>query len=213
MLLGIAQQTLDTVGQLVLINLPVAESAVIRLTRILHTKPTIVHHEEFATHRGDVAHHLVHTRLIDVHVDTFPGVEQDLALLVAMSQLVVAAPLVEVAAYARESLLREAQGNGWCSENLTLLQMILGVVGIDACEEIVEIRIIRLHLQLVVAAIDDGRTNHVASILLTLAVEREHHLAMGSMGIAHTILILDNLLARSQRLLTEDGLVTPRAVE
>ena len=33
------------------------------------------------------------------------------------------------------------------------------------------------------------------------------------MGIAHTILILDDLLTRRQRFLAEDSLITPRAIE
>ena len=105
MLLGIAEQSLNALWQLVCINYPVAKGAVVCLTRILHAEPAIIHHEEFATHRSDVAHHLVHAFLVDVEIDTLPGVEQDFALLVAMSQHVFAAPLVEIAGYAGESAL------------------------------------------------------------------------------------------------------------
>ena len=105
MLLGIAEQSLNALWQLVCIDYPVAEGAVVCLTRILHAEPAIIHYEELTTHRGDVAHHLVHAFLVDVEIDALPGVEQDLALLVTMSQHVFAAPLVEVAGYARESAL------------------------------------------------------------------------------------------------------------
>ena len=95
-LLGIAKQTFDTFGQLVGIHLPVAKGAVVGLTRIFYAKPAIVHHKEFASHRGNIAHHLVHTLLVDVEVNTLPRVEQYLTLLIAVSQHIFAAPLVEV---------------------------------------------------------------------------------------------------------------------
>ena len=88
-----------------------------------------------------------------------------------MSQLIVAAPFVEITAHARETLLRETQGNGWRNECFAFLQMIVRIIWIDACKEIVEIGIIGLHLQLVVTAIDDSSSNYVAGILLTFSVE------------------------------------------
>ena len=208
-LLGIAQQTLDTLRQLVLVDHPVAERGVVDLTRILVAEPAVVHHEELTPHRGDIAHHLVHALLVDIEVDTLPGVQQHLPFLVAMSEHILAPPLMEVTGYARETLLGEAQGDLRCDERLTFLQVIFRVVRVHASEEIMEVTIVRLHLQLVVARVADRGTYHVAVVLLSLTVEREHHLSATRVCVAHAILILDDLLAWCQRLLTEDTLVAP----
>ena len=124
-LLGITEQALDTIRQLVGIYHPVAQGAVVGLARIFLAKPSIVHHEEFSTHRVDVSHHLVHTLLVDVEIDALPGVEEDVTLLVAMSQDVLASPLVEVAARTAQSLGRVSECQGWGLESLALLQVIL----------------------------------------------------------------------------------------
>ena len=44
-LLGIAQQSLNTIGQFLLVYYPVAQARVVGLTRILVAKPSVVHHE------------------------------------------------------------------------------------------------------------------------------------------------------------------------
>ena len=49
------------------------------------------------THRGDVCHHLIHTLLVDIEIDAFPGVQQDFAFLVAVGQHVLTSPFVEIA--------------------------------------------------------------------------------------------------------------------
>ena len=49
-LLGIAQQTGNAIGEFACIDHPVAERRVVDIAWILIAKPTIVHHEEFATH-------------------------------------------------------------------------------------------------------------------------------------------------------------------
>ena len=49
-LLGIAQQTGNAIGEFACIDHPVAERRVVDIAWILVTKPTVVHHEEFATH-------------------------------------------------------------------------------------------------------------------------------------------------------------------
>ena len=86
-----------TVGQLLTVNHPVAERRVVGLAWILVAKPSVVHNEQFAAHRGNVAHHLVHALLVDVEIHTFPAVEQNVAQLVAMGKHILASPLVEVA--------------------------------------------------------------------------------------------------------------------
>ena len=149
--LGITEKSLDTFRQLVLVDDPVTQRGVVRLTGIFVTKPTVVHHEELATHGGDVSHHLVHAFLVDVEIDTLPRVQQYLTLFVTMHQHVLTSPLMEVTGNTRESLLGESQCQLGSDECLTLLQVILRVILIDTSEEIVVLCIVRIYLQPVVA--------------------------------------------------------------
>ena len=126
-----------------------------------------------------------------------------------MSQHVFASPLVEVARYARQTALGKAQRYLWRGECLTLLQMVFGVVWVDASEKVVVFRIVGINLQLEIAAIAEGSTNHVALVLLPLAVQREHYLCMVSMRVARAVLVLNHLLARQYGLLDKTSLVSP----
>ena len=49
--------------------------------------------------------------------------------------------------------------------------MVLRVVRINTCKEIVILCIIGINLQLIISTIAEGCTNHITSILLTLAIE------------------------------------------
>ena len=125
LLLGFGKQSLNAIGQLVLVNHPVAQCTVVNATFVLIAKPSVVHNEEFATHRLDVCHHLRHFRLFDVEVNTLPRVEQNLALDVAVHQFVLASPTVEVAAHSAHSLLAVREGCDGSGEGLVLGEMIL----------------------------------------------------------------------------------------
>ena len=96
-LLRVFTEIADAVRQLAGIYHPVAQGCIVAIALVLATKPTIVHHEQFTPHHGDVVHHLMHALLSDVEIDTLPRVQQYLALLIAMPQTVFASPLVEVA--------------------------------------------------------------------------------------------------------------------
>ena len=105
--------------------------------------------------------------------------------------------------------MRVAQGEGRGGEGLAALQVVLRVVLVDACEEVVVVGIVGDHLQAVVARIADGSTDDGSRVLLSLAVEREHHLAMIGMRVACAVLVDNHLLAGSQRFLHQLGLVGP----
>ena len=99
-------QPADSVRKLVPVDLPVSKRAVVGQTRIFLAEPSVIHHEEFASHVRDIGHHLVHSRLVNVEINAFPAVQKDLARLVSMGDLIVSGPSVEVAAGTAQSLFR-----------------------------------------------------------------------------------------------------------
>ena len=125
LILGFGKQTVNAVRQLVLVYNPVAQRTVVDASLVLIAKPSVVHDEQFATHRLDVSHHLRHFRLLDVEIYALPRVEQNLALDVAVHQFVLASPTVEVTAHSAHSLLAVREGCDGSGEGLVLGEMIL----------------------------------------------------------------------------------------
>ena len=150
---GRIDQPLDAVRQFAGVDLPVAQGTVVDVARILDAEPAVVHDEEFAAHARDVGHHLVHGGLIDVEVDAFPAVQQDLALLVAMGDPVGASPAVEVAGGAAQAFPGPGESEFRGAEGLAAREFIGAVVGADAGEEPVVIGVVRDGLQVVIAAV------------------------------------------------------------
>ncbi len=158
-------------------------------------------------------HHLVHALLIDVKIDAFPRVQQDFAFLVAVGEHIVTAPFMKIARHARESFVRERQRQLRRYECLALLQVIFGIVLVDARKEIVILCVVGDHLQTVVARIAQCGTDDLSCVLLCLAVQREHHLRVARMRVARAVLVHYLLLSGRQRFLHQPCLVGPRTVE
>ena len=87
--------------------------------------------------------------------------------------------------------------------------MVFRIVLVDASKEVVEIGIISNHLETVVARIAEGCTNHLTTVLLAFAVEREHYFGVVGMGIAGTVLIDNDFLSWGKWFLDETSLVGP----
>ena len=71
------------------------------------------------------------------------------------------------------------------------------------------LRVVGHGLELIVAAVFQCRTDDGTRILLSLAVEREHHLGMVGMRIAYAIIVADNELAWLQLLVAQLSLGSP----
>ena len=188
---------------------PVTERGGIILTRILHAEPSVVHDEKFATHIGDILHHLPHSLFIYIEIYTFPAVEKHLAQLVTIGKTVITSPFMEITACTTKTLLRVGQCKSRSDKFLTLLQIICGVLLIYSGKEMVIIAVISIKHQFEIATVAQRRTNHTTMLFLTLTVKRHHHLGMRRMGIAHTILILYHLQIMGQRSLLHFPLICP----
>ena len=210
--LGVVEQSLDATRQLTGVGHPVAQSSVVGAL-ILAAKPSVVHHEELAAEGLEVGHHLVHLLLFDIHIHTLPAVEQDVAHLVAMAELVLAAPAVERAAHTALALIAVGERQHWGDKACAPSQMVGRAFLVDASQQIVVVGVVGLHLQSVVAGIAEGCSDGASVVLGGLAVEREHHLGMLCLRVAHTVLVLYGHKSTLQRMLYEPCLVAPCSVE
>ena len=66
---------------------------------------------------------------------------------------------------------------------------------------------------MIVAAITQGSPNDGTGILRRLAIQREHYLRMGSMRVAHAVLVLDAQYTAVEGLLDQASFISPCTVQ
>ena len=212
-LAGGLHETSYAVGQFVPVHDPVAERTVVAQSRIFVAEPAVVHDEEFAAHRSNVGHHLVHSGFVDIEIDSFPAVEQDLAFTVAVGDLVGARPAVEIARDSAEAFVGEGQREFRSAEGLPFRESQFTVVRKDTGEKAVVISIVCDEIEMIVSAVAECGPDDRAGILLGLAIERYHHLGVGRMRITDTVLIVDAERPALERLLHEASFIGPGAIK
>ena len=203
----------DAPGQFHGVGHPVAQGFVVACAAVFPAKPSVVHHEELSAQRADAVHHLLAHFLVDVHIDAFPRVEQDLPERRAVVQLSVASPAVEGAAHAALTLLAVGQRQGGGGEALAALQCVGRVQTVDAGQQGVTVSAARLDAQAVVARPAEGCADDASAVLAGLAVERDHHFGAVVHSRAHAVVVHDGLESVPEGLLRHLGLVAPIAVE
>ena len=176
-------------------------------------EPAVVHHEKLASHRSNVIHHLSHTGLADVEIDTFPAVQQDFAFTVTVAEHIFATPAVKIAASPAQSLRGVSQGHFRSSEYFLRLKIILGIVGADSGIELVIVRCTGVETELIVAAVAQSRPDYPSVILARFSIEGNHHLGVLGLGIPDTVLVLNNLDTPLKSLLCDPALIGPASVE
>ena len=206
-------EALYAVGKFVLVHHPVAQRTAVVKAGILVAEPAVVHHEELAAHRSDVGHHLVHAGFVDVEIDSFPTVQQDLALPVAVGDLMRTGPAMEVARGPAETFVGICQGKFRSAERLARSERKRAVVGADTGEDAVIIGIVGDYVDMVIATVAERCTNHRACILGRLAVQGEHYLRVGSVRIAHAVLVLDAQHSSLEGFFHQPAFIGPGAIE
>ncbi len=187
-LLGRGNKAFDSFGQLLLVDYPVAQTCVVYVARIFITEPSVVHDKELASQTGNVAHHLIHHRLVYFHVDTFPAIEQYVAQLVTMLQAIFQGPTMESAAHTPFAFGAVGYGKLGCGQYLLGLQAIGGTIVIDAGQE-GQVVIVGIENHLEVAAPQQVGTNRTAFVLLGSTVKGDHDGRVHIKGIAKLHLV------------------------
>ncbi len=174
--LGLVGQGLQPVGQLLLVDGPVAECRVVPVAVVLLAgKPSVVHHEELAANVGHALHEGLHLLLGDGQVDPLPTVEEHVARRRSVVYLVVARPVVHVAAHAAPSLMAVGECQLRRAEGDARLEVI-GELVVDAGHQrvVVGVGLVRGQRQAVVATPAERGADGASVVLALLAVERQH---------------------------------------
>ncbi len=132
---------------------------------------------------------------------------------VACVEAVFASPAVEIAACAREAFVGVGEGQGGSGERFAFFEGVCRVFLVDAGEKAVVVGIVGVDHYLIVAGVFEGGSDDAACVLARLSVEREHHLGVGRVRVAHAVLVLYHGYAVGQRTLLHLGFVGPAAVK
>ena len=213
MFLGCRNQTIHSIRQLPFVHHPIAQWRMVIIPRILVTEPTVVHNKQLTAHCSKVSHHLVHFLLVNVKIDTFPTIQQNVTKLITTMNLTVTCPTMKITAYATQPFftIREGKFRGY--ENFLWFQFIFGCFIIDSCQEVMRIIIIRINTKFVISTPTQGGSNHTPRIFLRTPIQREHNLRMVSLTIACSIHILYCFHARLQWLGSNIWFCNPAPVQ
>ena len=201
--LCIAEQTFNTIRQLFGIYNPITQSSIVSLTRIFFTEPSIIHNEQLTTHAMNVCHHLIHSLLVDVEINTLPRIQENISLLITMSKNILTSPLMEITASTAQTFIRISKCKSWSFESFALFKVILRVLFIDTSKEVVILGIIGYGFEFIISSILKRCTDYRTRIFLSPTIQREHNLSMVGMRISSTIIIADNELTRLQFFMTQ----------
>ena len=78
-----------------------------------------------------------------------------------MHELVLTSPLVEIARCTTQSLTAKGKGKHWCNECLAFGKLIFRCFLVDTSEELVELVVVGIQAQLIIACIADGCTDYI----------------------------------------------------
>ncbi len=155
-------QSVDAVGQFLLVYRPVAKPLMIIVARVFVAEPAVVHDEELAADVGPVLHHFFHLVLGDVHIHALPRVEEDVARRLTVVELILPGPAVERTAHAALTLIGVGHAQFGRGEGLTAFEQVRCLLLVDASDE-AQRRIFRVYLQLVVTGPSQRGAEHLTA--------------------------------------------------
>ena len=114
------------------------------------------------------------------------------------------------AAYARGAV---CQRQSWRCENPFRCEHIFGRLRVNACVEVHALVVRHVQAYLEVSAPAECYANHASTVLLRCSVEGKHHFGRIKMRVACSISVPDGFQSACQRLVGNDSLGSPVAVQ
>ena len=108
-----------------------------------------------------------------------------------MAQLILASPVMERLRGSVSAACTERVGRMRGSESFATLEVVFAVVGVDAGEVLVIVRLIGVDGNTEIATVAESSTDDVTFVFACRTIEREHDLVAVGSSIAKTILVLD----------------------
>ena len=122
-------------GQFVGGFLPVTQTLGVAVARIFVAKPSVVQQKHVHTELYGIAHQIAELFLVEVEIGGFPVVQQGETAFLSVLQLVLACPVVQIAAGAAQTLIAHGEEELGGGKSFLGTQFVGGEIGIDAADE------------------------------------------------------------------------------
>ena len=211
---GVGGDVVDACGEFLPVDLPVAQSGVGGVARVLVAEPAVVEHEHFETHRCGVVDHLFQHLGVEVEIGSLPAVEQRRDHPFGMVDAVVAAPVVEVARGASGAAHRVGVDHLRRGERFARTQPVLRSIGVGSGQDGQRVVFVHLEVEAEVAAPRQRPGDDLAAVLAErFAAEREHEGGVFGVRGAHLAHRLDAFRPVGQQRVVDLRFARPGAVE
>ena len=196
--LCISNEARYALRQLALCSLPVAQSGVVVLARILIGEPSVVEQEHIHTKVLGILHQFGKTLLVEVEARILPVVQERETVARAHVHLILTSPVVQVARSLAHTVVAHREDELRSGEHLACLQFIVGSIRIDGRNDAQCADVVHLKSEAEITWPAYRSEHHLALVLLSRLVEAqlEERLCLHSGACAE--LCVDNLFARAQ---------------
>ena len=111
------QQSFNTLRKFLFAYRPVSQTGRTVITRIFITKPSIIHHKKLTPHSSHVFHHLPHTFLVHLEINTFPTIQQNISFYITLIQFILTCPAMKSTTDTSFTLCTIRHGKLRCTES------------------------------------------------------------------------------------------------
>ena len=130
--LSCVYQCRNSTRQFTVSHLPVTQTGLIILTRILVGKPTVVQQEHIDSQMFCFLHQFGQFLLIKIKTGILPVIQQCQPAALSIFQAIIACPIMQVTAALRSTIIAQCKNEFRCRENLVFFQFIIGSIWIDS---------------------------------------------------------------------------------
>ena len=197
-LLCIPHQSGYSVGQLVLRCLPVTQSSMVILARVLVGKPSVIEQEHIHSQILCILHQFSQTLLVEVESGVLPVVEQGHSVARTHVHLIQSGPVVQVARSLSHSILTHREDELRSGEHLSRLQFVVRSIRVDSRNHTQRSHVIHLEGEAEVACPSYCTQHHTSLILSGRRVESQFEERLLLHGSTCTQFRIHYLLARDQ---------------
>ena len=213
--MGVVGKISYAFGNLLHVELPVAETGLVGITGVLPVgEPAVVEHEHFQAHRGGIVYHIRQGLGVEGEISAFPAVEQRRAMHRGIVHIVAAGPVVEVAACLSGSAAAVGPHHIRRRKGRAAGEGVFSPRGMDSGKNVETSGLIHLEIDFVVAAPAQGACKHFPVVLIEgIGIQAQQERGVGALRRAHSVAALKRLDAVRQALGLDVVLVGPGAVE
>ena len=202
-----------SIRQLAFCSLPISQTGVVIVTRILIGKPTVIQQEHIHTQMFGFLHQFHQYFLIKLETGIFPVIEQCHTIALTIFQLIVTRPCMNVPARLSCSFLAQCEDEFRSFENILRSQFIIRSIRIDGRNHPQITFVIDFKRKAEISGPTDSSQQHISLMLISRSVKAQLKERLNKHSSAATQLSIQNLFPELQLLCTHLYLFGPITTE